>query len=712
MKCHFLKVIIISIGVLHFCLGVPGVATAAVPQLHLASLTNGNLVLSWPLTGDFYALEATSNLSDSNTWSSSALVPSAGPSQFSLSVPLTSGSRFFRLRHTFQPAPATVPSPETIAPPLPTTGFPTFADSTAFLYSGPDPVQLGVAAGVLDPGRTGVLRGRLITREGQPILGVLVSVLNHPEFGFTYTRADGMFDLAVNGGAVVVLEFQRLGFCAAQRPVSAPQQDFRTIRDVALVPLDPVATAISFGSNAQAQVATSSLQTDDAGSRSTTLFFPAGTVAALGLADGSTQMPPVLTIHATEYTVGTNGLAAMPGALPPTSEYTYCVNFDAEEALQAGAQSIRFNQPVAVYQDNFLGVPIGTLVPNGYYDHERAAWVPEDNGIVLRILSATNGLASLDLQGNGQPADPATLSAYRFTDPELRYLASTYSAGTSLWRSLTWHFSDRDPNFGRGTSDPARPNRPGDDPNPEKDDGMGNLGVVGLMNQDFSETIPLVGAPMALHYSSQRVPGHKQGSSKFTLRVYDAPGINFTFLYNLDVEVEVEVAGKVSTAELGTRVDESLDYTFEWDGRDAYGRFIGGTHDAFVRVTIFPVGNPDSGGYRIAGAGLADPAAAQAQSLFANYGDVRFTGFHIGPRIGREYDFTRQVTLPDERKVGLGGWSLTPHHLLDIRAGVLYKGDGTIQRAEGIGSGRPSLVDGIPVLIAAASGNTAILYTA
>ena len=44
------------------------------------------------------------------------------------------------------------------------------------------------------PIRAAVLRGQVKDRDGQPIPGVTITVLGHPEFGTTTTRTDGMLD--------------------------------------------------------------------------------------------------------------------------------------------------------------------------------------------------------------------------------------------------------------------------------------------------------------------------------------------------------------------------------------------------------------------------------------------------------------------------------------------------------------------------------------
>ena len=76
-------------------------------------------------------------------------------------------------------------------------------DATKFLYSGANPIQRGVAPGAIEA-QVAVLRGHVQDRAGAPIDGVRVTVLDHPELGETNTRADGAFDLAVNGGGVTL----------------------------------------------------------------------------------------------------------------------------------------------------------------------------------------------------------------------------------------------------------------------------------------------------------------------------------------------------------------------------------------------------------------------------------------------------------------------------------------------------------------------------
>ncbi|XP_023229639.1 teneurin-m-like isoform X2 [Centruroides sculpturatus] len=70
--------------------------------------------------------------------------------------------------------------------------------------------------------RVAVVRGRVISREGNGLTGLRVSVATDPQFGFTLTRSDGWFDILVNGGGAITLQFQRNPFHPIKRTVMVP----------------------------------------------------------------------------------------------------------------------------------------------------------------------------------------------------------------------------------------------------------------------------------------------------------------------------------------------------------------------------------------------------------------------------------------------------------------------------------------------------------
>ena len=189
------------------------------------------------------------------------------------------------------------------------------ADATEFLYSGANAIQTGVNAGTIKPQRAAVLRGHVSNRQGGPIAGVRVSVVDHTELGHTDTQADGGFDLAVNGGGPLTLRFERTGYIDAQRLVEeTPWEDYAPVDDVVLVPYEDHSSVVDLTSDAANQIARSDTVTDSEGSRSSTLLFDAGTSATMELPNGSTQPLQNLTVRSTEYTIGSDGLAAMPAS--------------------------------------------------------------------------------------------------------------------------------------------------------------------------------------------------------------------------------------------------------------------------------------------------------------------------------------------------------------------------------------------------------------
>lgn len=82
--------------------------------------------------------------------------------------------------------------------------------------------------------RSAVIRGRVITQLGTGLMGVRVSTSN-PREGFTLTRDDGWFDLLVNGGGAVTLQFGRSPFRAHTHIVFVPWNEVVIIDDIVMV---------------------------------------------------------------------------------------------------------------------------------------------------------------------------------------------------------------------------------------------------------------------------------------------------------------------------------------------------------------------------------------------------------------------------------------------------------------------------------------------
>ena len=166
--------------------------------------------------------------------------------------------------------------PTTRATALSPTGFTPFAEHTAFLYRGADPIQTGVQSDAIDPVTATVVRGQVLDSAGQPLPGATVRIAGHPEYGQTRTRTDGWYDLAANGGGWVTVHIDKPGYMSAQRRFQAPWRDWAIAPDVVLLPYDPQYTRVTAGA-AQPQLYWGSTISDGRGDRRTSVYFPAGT---------------------------------------------------------------------------------------------------------------------------------------------------------------------------------------------------------------------------------------------------------------------------------------------------------------------------------------------------------------------------------------------------------------------------------------------------
>lgn len=147
---------------------------------------------------------------------------------------------------------APLPDPTTVAPALDPTVSSGVARSMAFLYSGPEPIQRGVSPATIEVRRAAVVSGRVLERTpdghaGPPLAGARVTILDRPQYGWTFTRGDGRFDLVVNGsgdsGAMArVLVVESALHLSAHRKVWSAWQSYQTAEDVLLLPRGPGAT--------------------------------------------------------------------------------------------------------------------------------------------------------------------------------------------------------------------------------------------------------------------------------------------------------------------------------------------------------------------------------------------------------------------------------------------------------------------------------------
>jgi RHS repeat-associated protein len=564
---------------------------------------------------------------------------------------------------------AVPPDPTSVASPLDRTVVTDFAAATAFLYSGSSPIQTGVASETIEPRRASVLRGQVRTRDGAPLVGVTITILGHPEYGQTLTRTDGMFDMAANGGGWLTVRYEKERYLPVQRQVQAPWRDYAWLPDVVMLPYDDHVTTIDLTLATGTQVVRGGMVTDERGTRQAAMFFAPGTQAKMALPDGSTPSLNSLHVRATEYSVGVDGPAAMPGELPPASAYTYAVELSVDEAVAVGAHSVQFTQPVMVYVENFLGFPVGGAVPSGYYDRSRGIWVASENGRVIRIIDITAGLAGIDADGDGTSDDASTLATLGMTDAERRSLAALYQSGQSLWRVPVTHFTPWDFNwpvrYPPGAAPPSRPlatplSQLVDDPNKQ----CGS--IIACENQTLGEALSVTGTPFGLHYQSDRTPGHLAAKALDISLTDETSNMKRVILH-------IEVAGQRIKKDFVAA--PNLTYPYIWDGQDGYGRKVQGEQPVTILIGY---------DYDLC---YAPPAASNPSFSLPTSGSGG-PGWGTSVCINRilwQQQRSALVGQWDSRAQHLGGWTLSAHHAYDLRGKVLQMGDGTRRNMEPLG---------------------------
>lgn len=540
----------------------------------------------------------------------------------------------------------------------------------------------GGTPGALDPKRAAIVRGFVYDTDaaGQAALagGVTVSVLGHPELGSTVTRTAldmrGTFELAVNGGGKLTLSYQKAGTLGAQRPVELRWHEFRKVPDVQLVS-HGAAVAVDASTGGVAQGATVS---DSRGTRKATLFVPAGT-SSPSIAGSNWNL------RLTEFTVGADGARRMPGGLPDASAYTYAFAADIDEA---GGAHVEFNQPVVFYVDDFVNIKVGQSVPVGSYDDAAGVWRGEPSDIVMQIVDTTGGIAAIDVTGDGIADTNLDTGPYAISTEERVRLAQTYSVvppmSKKLIRARLRHFSKWDLNWGiappndaSGPNTDSPPMALGGIPCPNQRSGS----ILQCENQALAEELPITGTPFALRYQSDRTRGRLT-----PIRIPLTGPTAYPGTQPKRIDWKVNVAGReFSGSSTSTALNQSV--VFTWDGLDAFNRPVQGRTAMDVQV-----GNTYAATY----------ASTSAFGYNGN-GVVAIDGI---PGTNELTIWKQDQVIAgtyDSAGLGLGGWSLSGHHTLEVENGDVYLGSGALRhfdnayRMEWIG-GDPSMPeqDGVP----------------
>lgn len=453
-------------------------------------------------------------------------------------------------------------NPEESAPPLGPATVSSFWESVRFLVEGTVPIVRNVDISRLNTSNVSVVRARILDRDGEPLGGIRAVIAGQPQYGYTFSREDGFVDFVVNAETRVVVRFDDLQIVPVDVDFpSTPRNDYATGRVVVATVLDPVTTVVSPDVPV---LSDASVVVDEDGSRKLRVFFNKGTLANAVLSDARRARLDSFTLRATEYTVGASGPAAMPGLLPPTTDYTYAVELSIDELRDKSVQTVEFDRPVYLYLDNFLSFPTGSLVPSGFYDRERQhSWIASENG---RVIEVVNG--GFDITGNGA-ASAEQLAQIGMSAEEGRAILANYSPGQTLWRVPVTHFTPYDLNWPTAFPDDAQPLDPDEipdfPPRPAEEPCKEPGSTIECESQTMTKMVPLPGTNMSLWYRSDRVAGRgRKMVARITLESVPSSLKR--------VEARLRVAGATFTQTFDPLPNQS--WEFEWDGKDAYGREV------------------------------------------------------------------------------------------------------------------------------------------
>jgi RHS repeat-associated protein len=533
--------------------------------------------------------------------------------------------------------------------------------------------QMGTL-GALDPKRAGVIFGQVLettnARVSQGLGGAAITVVGQPQLGRALSRADGSFEIAVNGGGQITLQYDKAGFISAQRYATPKWKEFIRVEDVEIQPHDdgagtvvPVNSATTRLVQGRQIIASEDSTFDGPSARRSTMMIPSNLTAT-----NFTSPTGNVTMHLTEFTAGPGGARRMPGTLPPNSGYTFAFDAQIDEAKAAGVARVEFNKPIPFYVENFLGFPVGETVPVGYYDEAKSQWVPETNGRIIKILgySGTPSLPNIDTDGDGVADTGASIgitaeererlaNAYPLTGTRI----ALYSPNTTLWRASLTHFSKYDLNWGifppAGAKGPdvAAPAPTSDLPDSCQDKGGSS---VSCQNRTLSEELPIVGTSHTLRYQSDR-SGPAGQSVRVFLKGATAPTtapVSAEYLFDIAGR---RFAGTYPWASAPTYVDVA------WDGKDGFGRAYLGNPTAHVSI-----GYTYAATYqRTAGFGQNGQSVSLLTNLTGNRARRELT-------IWKEYDV--KLRAYDARGLKFGGWMLGGHHVYDLPGNTLIQSDG------------------------------------
>lgn len=531
----------------------------------------------------------------------------------------------------------------TTAPVLDRTVASTLAESAAYLYTGTNPIQRDADAKVFDAKRLAMLHGRVSDPGSQPLAGVRVSVRGHKEYGYTFTRADGSYDLAANGGARLLLEYSLDGYLPAQRTSQPGWERHVYVDDLGMVAAQAKVSSI-LSESPEPQAITGDAVNDAHGKREPLVVFEAGTQAHAVLSDGTKTPLSGLTVSVTEYPISSSN-RFLPGTPMASTGPSYALEFEVAEAKELGALHVEFSQPISLYVENFAGLPVGSSLPLSTYDRVSGQWERGAAGHVIQVVSNADGVVAVDSDGDGLGDETGTLAAIGVKAGDLKPLAGRYPVGTQLWHGTVPHFSTALVqgllNAPKGAWAPNPPSLRDSTP-----DRPSRAGSVLVEPRAVQHGIAITGTPYTLQYQGTRARGYGDAYQ------VELPLTGATLPPGLKrVTYQVRVAGKLYEGSVAPEANKVQ--PVRWDGKDNQDRFLQSPQLAEVYIGYVYDGVTSSG---------AAPAPPQEIVL----GDT----------------FSVKMGLWDAKSYNLGGFGLDVLHAYDPAVHTVYFGYGDQRSGE------------------------------
>ena len=558
-----------------------------------------------------------------------------------------------------------------LAPKLDRTVPTTVWEAAQFLFTGKDPLQKDTSAKAFNRKRVAILRGKVVDRDGQPLAGVRVSIAAHDEWGSTISRADGVFDIAVNGGSQLLVQFSRDGYLSAERGLQAAWRSYEAVPEVGMIAEGQAVTKLAVNADHE-QVAEGDAVDDDFGHRQAIVVFPKETGATAKLPDGSSAELKELHVRLAEYPLELPAADNIdepsrfaPGTSPHSGSLSWGVEATIDEAQALGATTVEFSDPVAILVENFLKLPVGSPVPLGYYERGTGHWQAEAAGRVIEVLSVTDDEADVDTDGDGEADDSDTLKKLNIFHGTRRELARRYEPGTTVWHIPVEHFSPQFADFPT-TSPPTAEAPTVSDATVRPIDEPTRHGSMLVERQALGQAfgLGLAGTPFSLRYQSDRTTQYRKGFQ------IDFPVLGKEVPEGLKtVSVKVRIAGQTLRQTFDPKIGARA--VLDWDGKDSFGRFVQGQQRA--RVTLSYIYDGELRPAETFGA----TSQVKVSTSAADDGKVS-----VDAALSRRFSIT--VGTWDAGGYQLGGLGLDVLHAFDPGTGKIYFGSGDDRSAENV----------------------------